>query len=169
VFPAERAPEAYWPFDRWDVELLKGERLELFRQQFDEGFWSSIPAMPGAIDATQSLRDAGYELVCVTALDPIYEDARLRNLRALGFPIERVIAAAHVNVVGNPKAAVLAELQPIAFVDDFLPYLVGLPQSIHTALLRSQSPGSRNHGKDLDAVRSFHADLAEFARWWLRK
>lgn len=139
VFPRERDPEAYRPLDRWDVERLAGARLELFRRQFDESFWSSIPAMPGAIDASHALQKAGHVLVCVSALDPIYEQARLRNLRKLGFPIERVIATPHANVLGNPKAAANTALQPIAFVDDFLPYLVGLPQGIHTALLRSHA------------------------------
>jgi len=169
TFPGELDPNAYWPFDRWDVARLDGERLEHLRLHFDEAFWSSIPAMAGAIAATNALHDAGYELTCVSALDPIYERARLRNLRGLGFPIERVIATPHLNGVENPKAAALAELQPVAFVDDFLPYLVGLPQGIHTALLRSHATGSPNHGRDLDAVRSLHPDLAGFTRWWLRK
>ena len=124
--------------------------------------------MPGAAEATQALHDAGHELVCVTALDPIYEQARLRNLRQHGFPIERVIAVPHAGVAGNPKAAVINQLAPAAFVDDFLPYLVGLSSDVHTALLRSHATGSPNHGRDLDAVRSIHYDLADFARWWLR-
>ena len=166
-FPRERDPNAYWPLDRWEVERLTGERLEAFRRQFDETFWSSIPAMPGAIEATNVLHDAGFELVCVSALDRTHEQARLRNLRELGFPIERVIATPHTDV-GNPKAAALTELQPIAFLDDYLPYLTGLPPNIHTALLRSHMTGSPNHGQGRDAVRSTHADLADFAKWWLQ-
>ena len=168
TFPQELDPKAYWPLDRWQVERLIGERLDHFRRHFDESFWSSIPAMPGALDATNALHDAGHELVCVSALDPRYEQARLRNLRQLGFPIERVIAVPHVDVVGNPKAAALTELMPAAFVDDYLPYLASLPLRIHTALLRSHATGSPNHGRGLDAVRSLHYDLADFAKWWLQ-
>ncbi len=167
VFPHERDPEAYWPIDRWVVDRLQGERLDHFRRHFDEAFWSSIPAMPGAIAATYSLRDAGYELVCVSALDAAFENARLRNLRDLGLPIERVIATSRSEETGNPKRAALNALGPAAFVDDYLPYLTGLPAGIHTALVRGHATGSPNHGPELKAVRSHHEDLAGFARWWL--
>ena len=43
VNPTLRDPLAYWPVDRWDVELLVGADLAKFRAQFDEEFWSSIP------------------------------------------------------------------------------------------------------------------------------
>jgi hypothetical protein len=123
--------------------------------------------MPGAIEATNTLHDAGFELVCVSALDRAHEQARLRNLRELGFPIERVIATPHTDA-GNPKASALTDLQPVAFVDDFLPYLGGLPKGIHTALLRSHATGSPNYGRGLDSVRSLHYDLVDFAKWWLQ-
>ena len=168
-FPRELDPNAYWPLGRWEVEHLTGERLDHFRRHFDEAFWSSIPAIDGAVDATHALHDAGFHLVCVSALDQVYEQARLRNLREHGFPIERVIATPHENVVGNPKTAALAELAPVAFVDDYLPYLARLPASIHTALLRSHATGSPNKGPGLDGVRSMHYDLADFTRWWLQR
>ncbi|MDP9123371.1 MAG: HAD family hydrolase [Pseudomonadota bacterium] len=167
VFPNERDPDAYWPIDRWEVDRLKGERLEHFRRHFDEAFWSSMPAVPGAIAATHSLRDAGYELVCVSALDVAFESARLRNLQNLGFPIERVIATSSSEAGGNPKAPALGVLRPVAFVDDYLPYLADLTNSIHTALVRTHAAGSPNNGPNLSAARSHHEDLAAFARWWL--
>jgi phosphoglycolate phosphatase-like HAD superfamily hydrolase len=86
VFPNERDPEAYWPIDRWVVDRLQGERPDHFRRHFDEAFWSSIPAIPGAIATIHSLRDAGYGLVCVSALDIVFESARLRNFQKLGLP-----------------------------------------------------------------------------------
>ncbi len=167
VFPAEADPYAYWPIDRWGVERLTGDRLAQFRRQFDEEFWSSMAAMDGALDAAHALHDAGYELICVSALEPAFARARLRNLRGLGFPIETVIATSAAVDERNPKAAAVSELAPVAFVDDFLPYLAGLPASVHTALLRSQATGSPNHGPGLQAVKSQHSNLAEFSRWWL--
>jgi hypothetical protein len=168
-FPREIDPMAYWPMGRWEVERLSGTRLDQLRRQFDETFWSSISAMDGAIDATHMLHDAGYELVCVTALEPEFEHARLRNLRNLGYPIERVIATSRSGNSSNPKAAALVDLEPVAFVDDFLPFLMGLPESIHTALLRSHATGTPNRGPGLELVQSHHRDLAEFASWWMAR
>lgn len=101
--PALRDPAAYWPMDRWDVRRLTGDELETFRKCFDAEFWSSIPAMAGALEACRELVEAGYDLVCVTAMEMQFETARLRNLRGLGFPIERVIATANAQSAESPK------------------------------------------------------------------
>lgn len=90
--PTERDPTAYWPMERWGVDRLTVHELERFRACFDTRFWSTIPAMDGAIAACNELHDAGITLVCVSALERHHEAAHLGNLRALGFPIERVIA-----------------------------------------------------------------------------
>ncbi len=90
--PAERDPLAYWPMDRWHVERLEGEALRHFGRHFDEHFWLTLPPLPGAVEACHRLHDAGFDIVCVSALDVPWEGTRLRNLRHLGFPIERVIA-----------------------------------------------------------------------------
>jgi phosphoglycolate phosphatase-like HAD superfamily hydrolase len=167
--PVEGDASAYWPIDRWGVERLAGERLERFRGCFDDVFWSTVPAIDGALDACQALHDSGHTLVCVSALEPQFESARLRNLRRLGFPIERVVATSTGTTTPSPKASALKALMPVAFVDDYLPYLCGLPESIHTALVLRQTTGSPNVGPDLASVRSKHPDLADFARWWLAK
>lgn len=169
VFPREIDPSAYWPLERWDVERLSGQRLDNLRRHFDEQFWSSMAAIEGAVDATLALRDAGYELVCVSALEPAFEQARLRNLRDLGFPIERVIATSSAVNGRNPKAIALTALNPVAFVDDFLPYLLGLPARIHTALLRGHAAVSPDHGPGSESVQSKHRDLAAFTAWWLER
>ena len=106
--PELRDPMAYWPMDRWDVRRLEGDELDKFRACFDEGYWASIPAIPGAVNACRDLCDAGYELVCVSALESHFQQARLKNLRACGFPIERVIATPGKTAIGvSPKAAAL--------------------------------------------------------------
>ncbi len=165
--PVERDSSAYWPMDRWGVERLAGEPLERFRACFDTQFWSTIPAIPGAIEGCHALHDAGFTLVCVSALEFRHKAARLKNLRSHGFPIERVVATGPTASATSPKASALAELNPEAFVDDYLPYLLGLKASIHTALVLRQPMGSPNVGPELASVSSRHADLRAFAHWWL--
>jgi phosphoglycolate phosphatase-like HAD superfamily hydrolase len=167
--PAIRDPHAYWPMDRWDVRRLVGDELAVFRKCFDRDYWASIPAIPGAVDACHALVATGYELVCVSAIEPCFQEARLQNLRDHGFPIERVVATANVAAGISPKAVALQELQPAAFVDDYLPYLRGIPQSVHAALILREPNGSPNTGEDLAWAHSTHADLAGFAAWWLSR
>ena len=169
VYPMERDPDAYWPMDRWDVHHLSGDELTEFRAVFDVGFWSSIPALAGALEACHRLHDQGYQLVCVTALEECFVPARLANLRDLGFPIERVYGVRHRAGSTSPKAEMIDALQPVAFVDDYLPYMAGIRGATHTALILREPNGSPNTGAGLDAVGSTHADLAAFSHWWLAR
>lgn len=169
VLPGLRDAQAYWPMDRWQVERLAGEALEQFRAQFDEQFWATIPAIDGAVDACRRLDATGYGLVCVSALPEKFREARLQNLRDCGFPIEQVFATDGALGEVSPKAAALQELKPVAFVDDYLPYLRGLPAEIHVALVLREPNGSPNIGKDIVAAHSQHSDLADFAAWWLAR
>jgi phosphoglycolate phosphatase-like HAD superfamily hydrolase len=167
--PAEQDPDAYWPMDRWHVKRLDPDERVHFRRHFDDRFWSTVPAIEGAAHACQRLHDAGHELVCVSALDLEFEAARLRNLRAHGFPIERVIATGNAEGERSPKAEAIERLRPIAFVDDYLPYLRGLPGDVHTALVMRAPNGSPNAGAELTLARSVHRDLADFAEHWLSR
>lgn len=167
TLPAQRDPDAYWPIDRWAVERLQGEPLETFRAAFDEAFWSSIPAITGAVEACHQLVDAGYRLVCISAVDQAFAAARQRNLESLGFPIAEVVATAGQGGATSPKAAAVAQLQPVAFVDDYLPYHRGIAPPVHRALILRGSVGSPNVGPELASVDSQHVDLRAFAHWWL--
>lgn len=169
TLPAIRDPHAYWPIDRFDVRRLIGDELDHFRKHFDDEYWSSIPAIPGAVDACHALHDAGFELVCVTAIEAHLQPARLKNLRVHGFPIEQVIATSNRAGDISPKAQALKSLEPVAFVDDYLPYLRGLPAQIHAALILREPNGSPNIGLELDCAHSQHQDLADFATWWLAR
>lgn len=168
--PQLRDPLAYWPLDRWDVRRLEGVELEKFRACFDQHYWSSIPAISGAVHACEKLCEAGYELVCVSAMKDHFQAARLKNLRGYGFPIEKVIATAAETEIGvSPKAEALSKLQPVAFVDDYLPYFRGIPAGIHAAIVLREPNGSPNVGEDLDILtHTKHADLAGFVSWWLQ-
>ncbi|HTI85531.1 MAG TPA: HAD family hydrolase [Alphaproteobacteria bacterium] len=167
--PAERDPLAYWPIDRWLVERLDEDRRAHFRSHFDAEFWSSVPAIEGALGACHRLHDAGFDLVCVSALDAEHETARLRNLRDHGFPIERVFATGNAAGERSPKADAIAALAPDAFVDDYLPYFRGVPDVVHTALILRAPNGSPNSGPELALARSFHQDLPGFADYWLSR
>ncbi len=169
VFPAERDPQAYWPMHRWNVPRLGFIGKRRFRAAFDETFWGTVPAMPGALHACQRLEAAGFELVCVSALEERFEAARLNNLRALGFPIERVIATGNRDLGRSPKADAVHEIGAQAFVDDYLPYFRGLSDQVHTALVTRAPNGSPNQGPELEWVRSIHADLGEFVDHWLAR
>lgn len=169
TMPAERDPLAYWPIDRWHVETLLPPRLDTFHAAFDEDFWGTVPLITGAVEACERLQQAGFDLVCVSALPPRYEAARLRNLRAHGFPIERVVATGDHRGPRSPKADAIAELRPQAFVDDYLPYLRGMPAEVHTALVLRAPNGSPNVGGELALAKSVHPDLADFAAHWLSR
>ncbi|WP_052452302.1 HAD family hydrolase [Noviherbaspirillum autotrophicum] len=160
---------SYWPLDRWDVRRLDAEELPQLRACFDHQYWSTIPAISGAVDACHALAAAGYDLVCVTAIKPQYQAARLKNLCDCGFPITRVLSTPNTGTAVSPKAAALMELRPVAFVDDFLLYLRGIPAEIHAALVLREPNGSPNTGEDLVPAHSQHPHLAAFAEWWLSR
>jgi phosphoglycolate phosphatase-like HAD superfamily hydrolase len=170
VLPKLVDPNAYWPMDRYGVPHLNGSAMAKLQAARGYLFWSSMQAIDGALVACQALVDSGYELVCVTAIKSEFLEARKQNIRELGFPIERVIAAprdGHGTV--SPKAGALAELMPLAFVDDLAPYLRGIPQEIHAALILRDPNGSPNVGEALDLADSTHTNLAAFASWWITR
>lgn len=167
--PAELDADAYWPIDRWQVRRLDADERVHFRGHFDQRFWTTVPAIPGAVESCHRLRAAGHELVCVSALDLEFESARLDNLRALGFPIERVVATGNAEGERSPKAEAIERLAPLAFVDDYLPYLRGLPKGVHKALVLRAPNGSPNVGADMALADSVHPDLAAFAEHWLSR
>lgn len=169
VLPNIKDPLAYWPIDRWEVQRLAGNDLENFRKNFDQQFWSTVPAIAGAVEACLKLHHAGYELVCVSAIEEQFQAARLHNLQTLGFPVLRVIATTNSADQISPKAEALHALKPVAFVDDYLPYLRGVSSKIHSALILREPNGSPNVGSELTNAHSQHTDLADFAIWWLEK
>ena len=163
-------PDGYSTRDRFGVPHLEEDRRQILRGAMDEQFWSALPAMDGALEACTSLHEAGYRLVCVSAVKEKYRDARAQNLRDLGFPLEAVYAAPGAGTATtSPKAAILEELKPIAFVDDFAPYLRGVSDDIHKALLLRHPNGSPNTGDALRLATTTHKNLLEFSKWWLAK
>jgi phosphoglycolate phosphatase-like HAD superfamily hydrolase len=162
-------PLGYWPMDRYGVPKLETADRDRLRAEFSkDDFWRELPAMPGALDACHRLHDAGHELVCVTALEERFQVARLDNLRRLGFPISKVVATGHSEGERSPKADAIQALMPVAFADDYVAYLRGLPADVHAALILRGPNGSPNVGPELALAHSTHEDLAAFAAHWLR-
>lgn len=164
--PGLRDAEAYWAIERWHVERLSGEALGRFRACFDDEFWRTIPPIDGAVEACRNLVEMGYSLVCVTALGPAFAEARAENLRTHGFPIDRVIATSNQAGDRSPKAEAIDQLNPVAFVDDYLPYHRGVAPHVHKALILRERNGSPNVGPDLEGIDSQHLDLRAFVASW---
>ncbi len=167
MHPTEVNPHAFWPHVRWGVPWLEGEQLEQFRAQFDEAFWSTLPAVAGAVEACHRLVDAGYELIAVTAIESQWLRARLDNLQLHGFPILQVIATGGPTPgQPNPKANVINQIKPAVFVDDYPPYLEGIHMDVHKVLIH---PLSRDSPM-LDQMGLFEAtspSLRCFVNGWL--
>jgi phosphoglycolate phosphatase-like HAD superfamily hydrolase len=164
--PKVKDPLAYWPKDRYEVRHLTGSDLHYFRSFFNEEFWSTIPPIERAVEACKNLKEQGFELVCLTALDHQFKDARLSNLMDCGFPIEQVITTPSKVGSMSPKADILRDINAIAFVDDYLPYFGGVSRSIHKALIMREPNGTPNKGVDIVLVDSLHDDLYSFSVMW---
>jgi phosphoglycolate phosphatase-like HAD superfamily hydrolase len=170
ILPAIKDPLGYSVLDRFEIPRLDVAGRSQLRAGMDDEFWATIPALDGAIEACHALVEAGYELICVSAVKEQHRQARLKNIQTLGYPIERVIATPHTGQGdASPKAQALEVLKPIAFVDDYAPYLRGIPQDLHAALLLREPNGSPNVGNALQLADSTHTNLAAFAQWWLNR
>ena len=67
----------------------------------------------------------------------------------------------------RPRSRLLLAIGAVAFVDDFAPYLRGVPAGMHKALILGGPEDSPNVGEDLALAHSTHSDLRDFARWWI--
>ena len=139
-------PKAYHATNYWG--LTAPATGDGFWDTFDREGWTTMPAMPGAVEACRRLVAAGHRLVCVTSMPVHRQEQRLANLRAEGFPIERVIATGPcANKTANPKLEAIQALRPDWFVDDELRKLKDLP-SVKCVLVDPGHPDSPNVGQD---------------------
>ena len=96
-----------------------------------------------------------------------FQAARLQNLFQLGFPIETIFTVEHTESMVSPKAAIINSLKPVAFVDDYLPYMLGIHGDIYRAMITRETEGSPNTEKLFNSVSSQHADIQDFVQYWL--
>lgn len=166
-------PGAYWPMERYGLRFLKGQDLKRFNSNFDHEFWSSLPALPGAVDAVKSLKEYGFRVVCVSALKEEFANARAENLRKHGFLIDELIATGGMQEEHqSPKALALSKINAKVFVDDYAPYFKGVDKQtgIHLALIDRQSENSPNqHHKQHLPIDSLHSDIVDFSNFWLKR
>lgn len=157
--------KAYFAIDRFKVPKLQGDDLQKFRQARDEEFWTTMDILPGAIEACNILIDNGFHLVMVTAADHATREFRQRNLIDKGVPIHTVYTVSDEPCEGSPKAAVLNELKPLVFIDDYLPYFKGVDGSITKVLIdrNRECPNNPNMGPDRQAINLFRESLHHFA------
>lgn len=86
--------------------------------------WEKLPELKNAVNPINRLIDKGYDVRCLTSMNPKYEKDRLYNLQSLGFKIDIVYpvcrSTAAQKGIRNPKLEILKALKPIAFIDDLL-------------------------------------------------
>ena len=105
--------------------------------QFDEVWhshgWRTMPMEDGSLQACHLLHEAGYELVCVTAMSARFTEHRLENFRLHGYPIDRILSTGYDkhHFHNNPKRQVIEELHPVVFVDDLRRNFKDI-QGVHT-------------------------------------
>lgn len=158
---------AYHAYNEFGTGHLPPDRYALFKQHFAHEAWSSMPLLDGAKEACQLLDGAGYALVAVTSMPPLYETARAINLiKRHGVPLVNVIATGRSGG-DNPKLRYIEELDPVAFVDDLVSNFDGVPTAVHCALIEPGFYDSPNLQADHARVDSTHLNLLAFAKWWL--
>ncbi|CAF4060244.1 unnamed protein product [Rotaria sordida] len=129
------SPTSYRAADKYGVKLTSEEE-DQFYAVWDAEAWRTMPMLDGSLEACHLLHQAGYELVCVTAMPPRFADHRLENFRSHGFPIDRVIGTGWdgENPSNNPKKQAIEELHPVVFVDDSRRNFKDI-QGVHTRLV----------------------------------
>ncbi|CAF1379081.1 unnamed protein product [Adineta steineri] len=126
------SPNAYHVREMYGVKFTDEEDTQ-FEEVWREHAWKTMPMYDGALEACVLLHEAGYELVCVSAMPAEYVEHRLENFRLHGFPIDKVIGTGygHSDYNKNPKKQIIEDLHPIVFVDDLKRNFKDI-QDVHT-------------------------------------
>ncbi|CAF2127128.1 unnamed protein product [Rotaria magnacalcarata] len=126
------SPKSYHASTVYDVTFTAEEKNRFYEVWDAEG-WRTMPMIDGALQACNLLHEAGYELVCVTAMPTCFTEHRLENFRSHGFPIDRVISTGYdqENPKNNPKRNTIEAMHPVAFVDDLRRNFKDI-QGVHT-------------------------------------
>lgn len=122
-------PHAYHAYEMFGVEKPSKEQNEIFYAEFNKNGWKSLPAIDGAVEAVNKLKDSNYLIYVVTSMPKNALEDRIENLLNVGFPIfNKVIATGRTNS-SNPKESVIKEIQPDFFVDDMKKNFIGLEKT----------------------------------------
>lgn len=94
-----------------------------FYELFAQKGWKSMKALPGAVQATEHMRDLGYKVVVVTSMPEEKALDRASNLKDVGIYFNDVIACGCHSKTRpglNLKESHLKKLKPEYFADDLL-------------------------------------------------
>ena len=160
-------PDAYHAHTAYGITWESPEQESHFFKHFGEEAWSTMPLFDGVTEACEMLASAGYDLICVTSMNPQFAAARQRNCDVYGLPITKVHAVKRSGS-GNPKREVIERLCPLALVDDLMDNFEELPPEVHTAYIdyaRFDAPSLTSK----IVPQSCHGSLLDFARYWLAR
>ncbi|CAF0950476.1 unnamed protein product [Adineta steineri] len=127
------SPKSYLAETTYGVKLNDEEEVQ-FKEKWNTHGWRTMPMEDGSLEACHLLHEAGYELVCVTAMSDRFIEHRLENFRLHGYPIDRIIStggSGRHNHHNNPKREIIEELHPVVFVDDLRRNFKDI-QGVHT-------------------------------------
>lgn len=129
-----KKPKSYLAAEMWGVGNMSKEDYHHFKHESANiGMWENMPALPDALEFVKELSKY-FTVWCLTSMPTQYEQARLKNLQNLGFPIEKVIATSRVGEE-NPKKKFVEKLKPMYFLDDLLQNFVDIKSKSKSQLI----------------------------------
>lgn len=151
------------------VDFYKEENKSRFFNTFNAHGWSSMPACDGAVEAINSLSSAGYKIAVITSMPQEFAEARMDNLRQLGFMVDSLFASGRTSTSTNPKAKFLLNLHPLVFVDDLIDNFLDI-ETLQTKkiLIDNKSHDSPNLLKDIRSVDEKYGNIKEFSLSFLK-
>lgn len=164
--PAVKDPGAYHFRNAYEIDLSDPAVSSQYYRMFAKTGWSSMEALPHAVEGCLMLKDMGYELHVVSSMPNAFEKQRHSNLLDLGMPIVSVTATGRGKGGGNPKMEALLAMEPVAFVDDLLSNFEGVHHKMHCALLHWDSVDNPNEAHEHGMKASTHPDMMHFAQYW---
>lgn len=143
---------------------LSGRDRDRVYAVFDKEGWKSMPAEPGAVEATQLVAGQGHELIAISSMPKRFEACRLENLRALEMPIEKVVGSGRETGDENPKAEHIEREGVDVFADDQLRNLRGLPDTVFKVWIDTGRNDGPNVGEDASVADAIFPSALSFAR-----
>lgn len=131
-------PNSYSADKQFNINWENREKEQIkFYDYFAEKGWKAMKAIPGAVQATQKLKNAGYNIFIVTSIP--FEKAYDRglNLQEQGVIFDDVIACGnHSSSNGlNIKKPYLDKIKPDFFADDLVSNFKDVSQNIKCVLI----------------------------------
>lgn len=141
--------------------LTQEEDRQMWGALVQDGF-RHLPMLPGADEAVRRLQDAGMAIHLVTGIAPTLASARLANLRDHGITVDGIVCVGHGL---SRKDDALAQLAPIAFVDDRLNHLADAPFVPHRVWI---DHGDEQYGQAASVATHRTTRLLDWVEHWDR-